>query len=57
MFASAEIKCYQDGDCPSQLSCIDAKCRNPCAHSNPCKGHEECQVQNHQSVCVKGKLY
>jgi len=50
-----EMKCYQSSDCPAQLACSGGKCKNPCETSNPCSPAEDCQVQKHEAVCVKGK--
>lgn len=53
-FKFPEMKCYQHSDCPSQQACFEGKCKNPCDTINPCSPPEDCQVQGHEPVCVKG---
>ena len=48
------IGCVDNEECPSQNSCIDHKCQDPCIVGNPCASQEECQVHHHQPTCVKG---
>lgn len=48
------MSCQSEIDCTSQQTCINRKCQNPCAVSNPCTQSQDCQVQDHQPVCVKG---
>lgn len=52
----SEIGCGTNTDCPNQKACINALCIDPCAQSNVCTQHQECQVDNHQVVCIEGKL-
>lgn len=52
-----EIGCASNGDCPTQRSCINQRCVNPCKNTNICQADQECQVDNHNPVCVKGMLY
>lgn len=49
-----EIGCRSHIDCPSQQACINARCSNPCTVANPCTKFEDCHVERHQPVCVKG---
>lgn len=53
---SSEISCTSHTDCPAQQACIHAQCRNPCVEANPCNIDQDCQVLNHQPVCVKGNV-
>lgn len=50
-----EIGCSKDSDCPTQQSCINSICIDPCSYASPCSRDQECQVELHQPVCVKGK--
>lgn len=49
------IGCVASTDCPNQKACINKLCVDPCHHSNPCTGDQECQVMDHGAVCVRGK--
>lgn len=51
------IGCVSHTDCPNQKACINSMCVDPCHDSsrNPCAHDQECQVKNHQPVCVRGK--
>ncbi|CAG2054845.1 unnamed protein product, partial [Timema podura] len=49
------ISCANHDACPAQLACFEGKCQNPCSVANPCKGQQDCQVHDHQPVCVKGR--
>lgn len=52
-----EIGCRSHGDCSSQKACINGICADPCAVASPChQDHQECRVENHQPVCIKGNL-
>lgn len=51
-----DIGCASNSDCPSQRACINSKCINPCNSTNLCDADQECQVENHQPVCLKGKF-
>lgn len=51
----AEIGCTHDSSCPLETACINGVCKNPCSEHNSCQGGQECQVHNHEMVCVKGK--
>lgn len=37
-------ECTQDADCPSQRSCLQNRCQNPCAVSAVCSPAQECRV-------------
>lgn len=50
-----DIACGSHQECQSQQACINGKCENPCAISNPCDRYQDCQVKDHQPVCIKGK--
>lgn len=50
------IGCVSHTDCPSQRACMNAICADPCAQSSPCDINQECQVQDHQPVCMRGKF-
>lgn len=39
-----KVGCENDGECPSQLACINAQCKNPCAEGRPCGINAECRV-------------
>ncbi|ROT61488.1 hypothetical protein C7M84_020740 [Penaeus vannamei] len=39
-----EPECRVDGDCESQLACIDERCVNPCAVLDPCDDTAICKV-------------
>lgn len=49
-----EIGCTHDSSCPVETACINGICKNPCSERNACQGDQECQVHNHEMVCVKG---
>lgn len=55
MVKFSEIGCGTNTDCPNQKACINALCIDPCAQSDVCAQHQECQVDNHQVVCIQGK--
>lgn len=42
-----EIECTNDSDCPSEKSCVNAVCKNPCA----CGPNAKCSVANHKPIC------
>lgn len=37
-------ECQFDGDCPSQMACIDDTCSNPCLKLTPCTSSSQCRV-------------
>jgi hypothetical protein len=39
--------CTSDSDCPSNETCINRVCRNPCN----CGSNANCIVQNHRPIC------
>lgn len=41
-----EPKCRTDAECPSLLACIDARCQNPCTHTDICTPDQQCKVLN-----------
>lgn len=45
------VGCRSNNDCPSDRSCINAQCINPCLYDNPCSPRAECAVQNHLALC------
>ncbi|CAH0390731.1 unnamed protein product [Bemisia tabaci] len=50
-------KCSLNSDCPSNLTCIDGFCKNPCLYIDNknilnCTNHKKCHVQNHKPVCI-----
>lgn len=57
MVTFSEIGCGTNTDCPNQKACINALCIDPCAQSNVCAQHQECQVDNHKVVCIQGKSF
>lgn len=44
-------ECTVDSDCPSSRACINEKCQEPCAISNPCGVFAECNTLQHRPVC------
>ena len=44
-------ECTIDPECPTQLACINEKCKNPC-YSHTCGRNAECTVKNHRPICV-----
>lgn len=48
----AVVGCRSDSDCPTNRACINERCENPCAESNPCDETAECKVYNHEPVCA-----
>lgn len=45
------IGCRSNSDCPSDKSCENAVCINPCVYDNVCSPRAECVSQNHMAVC------
>lgn len=43
-------ECRENSECPSQLSCINQKCGDPCP--NTCGINARCNVKNHSPVCT-----
>lgn len=39
--------CTADNDCPTNETCINRMCRNPCN----CGTNAQCFVQNHRPIC------
>ncbi|RZF34371.1 hypothetical protein LSTR_LSTR008910 [Laodelphax striatellus] len=48
---STSAGCHSDSECPSTDTCLNQRCVNPCALSNPCAKNAECQALNHKAVC------
>jgi len=42
-------ECEIDSECPSQQSCVNFKCKNPCV--NFCGTYASCEVRNHRAIC------
>lgn len=42
-------ECISNSECPSQMACINRKCRDPCPES--CYSLANCHVVNHVSIC------
>lgn len=42
-------ECVQNSECPSNLACINMKCKNPC--TGLCGFNAECSVNNHRGIC------
>lgn len=45
------VGCRSNNDCPSDRSCINAQCIDPCLYDNPCSPRAECSVHNHLALC------
>lgn len=43
-------ECVANADCPSNLACINEKCRDPCPGS--CGVKAICEVRNHNAICT-----
>lgn len=48
---SSTPECTSDSDCPILRACVNQRCQDPCAVSNPCGTSAECLVSNHRPVC------
>lgn len=48
-YTGCRPECIQNSDCPSDKSCLNTQCVNPCAGA--CSPTAECQVERHQPVC------
>lgn len=44
------IGCQADTECPTDKSCINNRCENPCERQ-PCQPNELCRAYNHQPEC------
>ena len=51
LFLAPKPECVSDPECPTQLACINEKCKNPC-YSHTCGRNAECTVKNHRPICV-----
>ncbi|XP_037295454.1 uncharacterized protein LOC119189544 isoform X2 [Manduca sexta] len=49
--ACTPIGCRSNSDCPSDRSCINSKCVNPCT-STSCTEPAECKVLLHGALCI-----
>lgn len=47
---SCRPECVISAECPSQLACINQKCRDPCIGS--CGLNANCHVLNHVPICT-----
>ncbi|KAH8305544.1 hypothetical protein KR018_004581, partial [Drosophila ironensis] len=45
------IGCSSNNDCPTDKTCQNEQCVNPCVYHNPCAPRAECRPQNHLAVC------
>lgn len=45
-------ECVSNSECPTQLACINQKCRDPCPGS--CGANANCRVISHTPMCVCG---
>lgn len=45
------IGCSSNNDCPTDKTCQNEQCVNPCVYHNPCAPRAECRAQNHLAVC------
>jgi hypothetical protein len=43
-------ECILNSDCPSNLACINNKCKDPCPGT--CAQNAVCQVINHNAMCT-----
>lgn len=43
-------ECVSNSECPSQMACINEKCRDPCPES--CGTNAECRVVSHSIMCM-----
>lgn len=43
-------ECASNSDCPSNLACINQKCKNPC--TDVCGENAECRVVSHSPQCI-----
>ncbi|CAB4059875.1 unnamed protein product [Lepeophtheirus salmonis] len=48
--AGCRPQCIQNNDCPFDKACIGLRCIDPCPGS--CGTNAECQVQNHNPICI-----
>jgi hypothetical protein len=51
-----EIGCRSHNECSAKKACINGRCANPCESASPCLPNQECQVNDHQPVCIKGNV-
>ena len=45
-------ECRDNSECPLHNACINRKCLNPCAVTDPCATNAYCRVDNHEPVCT-----
>lgn len=45
------IGCYSNSDCPSERSCVNMQCVDPCLRDDKCSPLAECRVLNHLPIC------
>jgi hypothetical protein len=46
------VGCRSNTECPGNRACINNKCEDPCASTNPCDTPAECKVFNHAVECA-----
>jgi hypothetical protein len=49
-YESCRPECVLNADCPSNLACINSKCKDLCPGS--CGLNSECRVLNHNANCI-----
>lgn len=49
-YVECRPECTMNSDCPSQKSCVNQKCINPCI--GICGSNAECYVANHSPYCT-----
>lgn len=47
----SKVECTHDSDCSVDTACINKRCQNPCAESNPCAHNAECRISYHRPLC------
>lgn len=47
----SRVECTHDSDCSVDTACINKRCQNPCAESNPCAHNAECRISYHRPLC------
>lgn len=45
------VGCRSNSDCPTDKTCENTQCVNPCVYDNHCASRAECKPQNHMAVC------
>lgn len=52
----ADVDCVSHNECGIQQACINGRCQNPCSVASPCASQQDCQVKDHQPICIKGTV-